>query len=890
MVKLARGDFDLHYRILDQPLRFKAMLKCSCPACTGWIGLGFPAVAGKMVSERGPPNRAVVKTPEETVVMYNLFGKAPASVQPIDQDEQASILEDTKVEVMDDGYSAMTFTLLMDTEETDLKSFPLIFAGGVKRGQAIGYHGAARGGITLDLQGEHYSFQYESPSSPPSPPVIMPQPPPPPSCFHDGSLDSLAIYSCQVQLTNKMDFEYSLKSDELRARVKCPTCQGWVGVGFAPTKTSSIGSTTVIGLPPVAAKPTKTYAETFQATGCCNANPPTDWWEKQGDTKVWNDMLAYCSKVVNGKANARQIETCGCGNSEPAKCTKQSEWAPRKQPMPWTMTHLSINPTEITRDGWSFKKDDGDMKSYDASAVTSDASVVELHAIAPRTDQGSYYGFCLTKDASDDQYCSNGASVFFLPGLVNFMCSGNKVFEGTFEEGSAVLIKFDASTNSIQISTGTSMSMCPSGSSSFYAKLFIYSKGDSISGIHFVTAAEAAASVRKYLVEGGASADLMPLANANQTLTATSFKQDSNGATMAFTSRLGPGGILIDPRGIVNVVYGSGTSSTLDYAANENPWHTMPLHLDVLASTSSPPPPPPPAQPAPPPPSCSDSSLASLAGYPCTAKLSAVPLIELHYHMDSSQIKMRVYCADCKGWLAIGFSKYPGAMIGATAVIATPSGLALYFLGGKSESSVVPLEQQTLTDSQVISNNGLTMFFTAKLGENGIPKDLSTADLIYAMGTKTTIGWHDQFRDGKRLQLTAVAEAAPKAGSYISVEEELLETIQGLEKSVRQGNGDDDDDSGMSKGVIGVMAGVIGLFAGCLTVGLCAWFSLREVAFETRQYTKGLKEELREPKARMGMRNSILEYMFHYRPPPPDTAPPSSNTRSGADTVTAVAD
>ena len=67
------------------------------------------------------------------------------------------------------------------------------------------------------------------------------------------------------------------------------------------------------------------YGATFVATGCCNANPVSQWWQGRSEDTVLEDMLAYCSKVKAGNADAGQIAFCGCGVGVlPTVCERQS--------------------------------------------------------------------------------------------------------------------------------------------------------------------------------------------------------------------------------------------------------------------------------------------------------------------------------------------------------------------------------------------------------------------------------------------------------------------------------------------------------------------------------------------------------------------------------------
>ena len=99
-------------------------------------------------------------------------------------------------------------------------------------------------------------------------------------------------------------------------------------------------------------------------------------------------------------------------------------------------------------------------------------------------------------------------------------------------------------------------------------------------------------------------------------------------------------------------------------------------------------PPPPPEGAAiarpPPPPACPASAVS---GYACTLALGE--RMALHYLLTGATLKARLECASCSGWVALGFPRSPGAMVGATAILGAPGGdVGAYDLGGKSASSV----------------------------------------------------------------------------------------------------------------------------------------------------------------------------------------------------------
>ena len=60
-----------------------------------------------------------------------------------------------------------------------------------------------------------------------------------------------------------------------------------------------------------------------------------DWWAKQSDETVWDDMYTYCTLVKGNAAYDKQKKLC-CGESYPCRpkaCVKQHKWTtPTKGP------------------------------------------------------------------------------------------------------------------------------------------------------------------------------------------------------------------------------------------------------------------------------------------------------------------------------------------------------------------------------------------------------------------------------------------------------------------------------------------------------------------------------------------------------------------------------
>ncbi|KAG7373369.1 DOmon domain containing protein [Nitzschia inconspicua] len=107
-----------------------------------------------------------------------------------------------------------------------------------------------------------------------------------------------------------------------------------------------------------------------------------------------------------------------------------------------------------------------------------------------------------------------------------------------------------------------------------------------------------------------------------------------------------------------------------------------------------------------------------------------------------------VYQIPTLAWAAIGFSDNGGSMIGSEAVIALPdtNQVLKYSLGGKSVDAVQPMpaSQQTLVESGVIQDEGVTTFaFTKIMREAGeVPIEDGLNTWLGAWGSSNTIGFH----------------------------------------------------------------------------------------------------------------------------------------------------
>jgi len=118
-----------------------------------------------------------------------------------------------------------------------------------------------------------------------------------------------------------------------------------------------------------------------------------------------------------------------------------------------------------------------------------------------------------------------------------------------------------------------------------------------------------------------------------------------------------------------------------------------------------------------------------------------------------------------EAWIGFGFSEN-GLMPGSKAVIALPdSNTALqYDLNDRNLDDVVPFSTQTLLDSSVSQEDGVTtLTFTKLLEEPGeLPISLTDSIFLYAIGFDNTLAVH-QIREAVTLSATPTAE--PTANS-----------------------------------------------------------------------------------------------------------------------------
>ena len=153
---------DLYYHLTpppnnSTPATLRARLRCRL--CRGWIALGFANTPGFM------PGSKAVAALSQSVVAYDLTGRAPFMVNPLPASDQAH-LSSTSV-VRDATGVTMEFTVPagqigvpddLGVLDEDTNMYPvtsLIYASGPlanDRGSALTYHGSTRGAIDVRLQ------------------------------------------------------------------------------------------------------------------------------------------------------------------------------------------------------------------------------------------------------------------------------------------------------------------------------------------------------------------------------------------------------------------------------------------------------------------------------------------------------------------------------------------------------------------------------------------------------------------------------------------------------------------------------------------------------------------------------------------------------------------
>ena len=230
---MARG-VELHFSVSGRS--FSALLKGTFGEVGRWLALGFPASAGRMKGAT-----AVVRLPgSNDVKLFNLNDKSPNNVTEASLEQYASWgLRKTSVELLDGRYG---LHLTVDLPASvSLSAVHLIFAGGT--GATFSYHGIERGGMTLDLLGQHYRYDY---LPPPAPPTLASAAA---LCITgDGSADSVEErLPCTATLAPGVSLSYDVRGDAFVAELRCDGCRGWMAIGFTRDSLAGTNQSGVVG-------------------------------------------------------------------------------------------------------------------------------------------------------------------------------------------------------------------------------------------------------------------------------------------------------------------------------------------------------------------------------------------------------------------------------------------------------------------------------------------------------------------------------------------------------------------------------------------------------------------------------------------------------------------
>ncbi|KAL7496398.1 hypothetical protein ACHAWT_004652 [Skeletonema menzelii] len=167
-------------------------------------------------------------------------------------------------------------------------------------------------------------------------------------------------------------------------------------------------------------------------------------------------------------------------------------------------------------------------------------------------------------------------------------------------------------------------------------------------------------------------------------------------------------------------------------------------------------------------------------------KLSQTCLLKYQVNSPTSTTPVNTITFEliCEGeaWIGIGFSN-DGQMIGSEAVLGVPGEIPQkYVLGGKDNSSVVPMaaEKQTLMDASIqVTRRGLTvMRFTKIMKEDDEVEIKSGGEntFLYAQGMGVDLGYH---ATGESFTLTLPdieeTESQDNAEAIATIEEPIIE-------------------------------------------------------------------------------------------------------------------
>jgi len=161
-------------------------------------------------------------------------------LQLTEMEAASQTLTGTSVETLDQKFT-MAFAAQLGEEgvPVDLTQTQVLVARGTFSDAATLSAAPAKWSMTpLRLTGISHPPPVQTPASPA---------PPPPAC-DSASLAGIAGYPCTADLGGFMQLFYKLDDTQFKARVHCPTCKGWIGLGFAGSRPGAmIGGKAVIG-------------------------------------------------------------------------------------------------------------------------------------------------------------------------------------------------------------------------------------------------------------------------------------------------------------------------------------------------------------------------------------------------------------------------------------------------------------------------------------------------------------------------------------------------------------------------------------------------------------------------------------------------------------------
>merc|ERR1719454_1226793 len=134
--------------------------------------------------------------------------------------------------------------------------------------------------------------------------------------------------------------------------------------------------------------------------------------------------------------------------------------------------------------------------------MSGDSNIVKMQFTAPVTK--SWYRFCLAPNNEHEINCRGGAMIMLHPKRWFWtMCNADTRVQriGNFGPGDTLSIKYDPANQEMQLRVGSDVRRtCPTTSTQFYGKVFIWQKLLSVTGVELITATQDAAMVKKFSI------------------------------------------------------------------------------------------------------------------------------------------------------------------------------------------------------------------------------------------------------------------------------------------------------------------------------------------------------------------------------------------------------